>query len=132
MLIDRYAVETELGGELKLVEVAIVELVPFLRIEIGVRQHHPGGAIFVGKTHVQIRIGHEMKHEAFHPRPCFPRLRPIVRPPARFASAARLAGVSAKPLGWCGRSCLLPFEETSEPIPRRAAGSLARRRAPRG
>src|SRR5262249_41602161 len=110
MLIDRYAVETELGGEPKLVEGAILWVGSFLRLEISVRKHHPGGAIFVGKTHVQIRIGHEMKHEDFHRRLRFPRLRPIVRPPARFASAARLAGVSAKPLGWCGRSCLLPFE----------------------
>src|SRR5262245_11712199 len=133
MLVDRYAVETELGGELELVEVAIVELVPFLRIEIGVRQHHPGGATFVGKTHVQIRIGHKMKHEDFHRAApfSFACRRLYVRPHV-LPAPPRLAGATTEPLGCCGRSCPLPFEETSEPIPRRAAGSLPRRRAPRG
>src|SRR5262245_7481166 len=68
MLIDGYAVETELGGELELVEIAVVELVPLLRIEVAVRQDHPGGTMLVGEVHVQIGIGHEMKHEDFHRR----------------------------------------------------------------
>src|SRR5262249_60369769 len=66
MLVDRNAVEAELGGEFELVEIAVVELVPFLRIEIAVRQDHPGGAILVGVVHVQIGVGHEMKNEDFH------------------------------------------------------------------
>src|SRR5262244_1372938 len=68
MLVDRNAVEAELGGELELVEIAVVELVPLLRIEVAVRQDHPGGAILVGVGHVQVGIGHEMKHEDFHRR----------------------------------------------------------------
>src|SRR5262249_57018797 len=68
MLVDRYAVEAELGGELELVEIAVVELVSLLRIEVAVRQDHPGGAILVAEVHVQIGIGHEMKHEDFHRR----------------------------------------------------------------
>ena len=44
MLVDRDAVEAKLGGEFELVEIAVVELVALLRIEIAVRQHHPGGA----------------------------------------------------------------------------------------
>src|SRR5215471_15013327 len=68
MLVDRNAVEAELGGELELVEIAVVELVTLLRIEVAVRQDHPGGAILVAEVHVQICIGHEMKHEDFHRR----------------------------------------------------------------
>src|SRR6266436_4971710 len=107
MLVDRYAVEAELGRELEFVEIAIIELVPFLRIEIGVRQHHPGGAIFVGETHVQISVGHEVKHEDFHRRLRFPRFSLIVRRPACFASVARFSekGVREKLAGW-GIECI--------------------------
>ena len=66
MLVDGNAVEAELGGKLELVEIAIVELVPLDRIEIRVRQHHPGSAMLVGIAHVQIGIGHQMEHEDFH------------------------------------------------------------------
>src|SRR5262249_13781040 len=68
MLVDGNAGEAELGGKLELVEIAVVELVPLLRIEIAVRPDHPGGAILVAEVHVQIGIGHEMKHEHFHRR----------------------------------------------------------------
>ena len=44
MLVDGDAVEAELGGKLELIEIAVVELVAFLGIEIAVRQHHPGSA----------------------------------------------------------------------------------------
>jgi hypothetical protein len=71
MLVDRNAVEAELVRQLQLVEIAIVELVPLGRVEVGVWQHHPGGAVFVLVAHVQMRIGHQMKHEDFH-RGAFP------------------------------------------------------------
>ena len=100
MLVDRYAVEAELRGELELVEITVVELVPFLRIEIGVRQHHPGGAIFIAEAHVQISVGHEVKHEDFHRRlrQGAPRGNLIVRCRPCFTSGARLAGATADPL----------------------------------
>src|SRR5262245_49259297 len=95
MLVDRYTVETKLGGELELVEIAVVELVPFLRIEVAVRQDHPGGAVPVGVAHVQVGIGHEMKHEDFHragSRTCCSPWT-IVRGSACFTSVARDLGV---------------------------------------
>src|SRR5262245_54127999 len=104
MLVDRNAVEAELGGELELVEIAVVELVPFLRIEVAVRQDHPGGAILVGEVHVQVGIGHEMKHEDFHragSRTCSSP-RTIVRGSGCFTSVAPTFAfaVAARPGKW--------------------------------
>src|SRR5439155_19976004 len=66
MFIDRDAVKAELSRKLQFVEIAIVELVALLRIEISVRQYDPGSAIFLRVAHVQIGIRHEMKKEDFH------------------------------------------------------------------
>ena len=66
MLVDGDAVVAELGDELELVEVAVVELVALLRVEIGVRQHHPGGAVLLRVAHVEVRVGHQMEREDFH------------------------------------------------------------------
>src|SRR3954452_16062526 len=66
MLVDRDAVEAELRGHFKLVEVAIVKLVALLRIKIGIRQHHPRGAVFLRIAHVQLGIRHQVEHEDFH------------------------------------------------------------------
>ncbi len=66
MLVHRDAVEAELGRHFELVEIAVVELVAFLRIEVRVRQHHPGGAVLVLEAHVQIGIGHQVEDEDPH------------------------------------------------------------------
>src|ERR1700730_15599859 len=66
MLVDGNAVEAELGGEFEFVEIPVVQFVALLRIEVAVRQHHPGGAVLIGIAHVQIRVGHEMENEDFH------------------------------------------------------------------
>ena len=66
MLVDGNAVEAELRGEFELIEIAVVELVALLRIEIGVRQHHPCGAVFFRIAHVQMGIRHQMEYEDFH------------------------------------------------------------------
>src|SRR5215475_2338945 len=66
MLIDGDAIEAELRRKLELVEVAVVELMALLRIEIGVGQHHPGGAILFRIAHVEVGIRHQMEQEDLH------------------------------------------------------------------
>src|SRR5947209_3366509 len=66
MLIDGDAVEAELGCKLQLVEIAVIELVALLRVEMGVRQNHPGGAIFPRSSEVEIGIRHEVKEKDLH------------------------------------------------------------------
>src|SRR5215469_17757739 len=68
MLVDRDAVEAELGGELQFVEIAVVKPVTFHRIEIGVGQHDPIGAVFLLIIHIQIGVRHQMKEQDFHGR----------------------------------------------------------------
>src|SRR5262249_13158393 len=93
MLVDRNAVEAELGGELELVQIAVVKFVTFDWIEIAVRQHDPGCAVLVGIAHVEIGIGHQMKHEDFHGASrIFPWSRPmIVRAAPSFTSGRMTA-----------------------------------------
>jgi hypothetical protein len=47
VLVHAYAVEAELGAELELVEIAIVERVPLLRIVVAVGQDDPHRAVLV-------------------------------------------------------------------------------------
>ena len=74
VLVDRDAVEAKLGGKLQLVEIAVVERVALLRVEIAVRQHHPGSAILLVIAHVEIGIGHQVKDEDLHGT--VPRMKP--------------------------------------------------------
>src|SRR5208282_475178 len=73
VLVDAYAVETELLGVLKFVEIAIVKKMPLLRIIVPVGQSHPGGRVFAFIVEVGGEFGpwHEVKEVELHRASCF-------------------------------------------------------------
>ena len=66
MLVDGDAVEAEFGGELELVEIAVVELMALHGIEIAVGQHHPDAFVPVLHAEVQVGVGHQVEEGDFH------------------------------------------------------------------
>ena len=83
VLVDADAVEAELIGEFQLADVAAIELLADLRIEIRVRQRYPGGVVTVGVAEVQVGVGHEVEEERFHP--CAPWKKALSRGPMSLA-----------------------------------------------
>src|SRR3954464_9852839 len=63
VLVHRDDVETQLLAVLQLVEVAVVEPVALLRIEVAVRQRDPYGAVLAPRREIEIRVGHEVKKD---------------------------------------------------------------------
>ena len=58
MLVHRDDVEAELLAVLELIQIAVVELVALLRIEILVRQRHPDRAVLLALGKVEVRVRH--------------------------------------------------------------------------
>jgi hypothetical protein len=61
MLVHRDRVETELFAVLELVEIAVVEPVALLRVEVLVRQLHPHRTVPAPRLEVEVGIGHQVK-----------------------------------------------------------------------
>ena len=65
------AVEAKLIGQFEFADVALVKLLAELRIEIRIGQCHPGRIVPVRIGEIQIRVGHQVEEERFHPlAPC--------------------------------------------------------------
>src|SRR5438876_522713 len=66
MLVHREHIEAEFFAVLELVEVAVVELVSLLRVEVAVGQRHPHGAVLAPLGEVEVRVRHEMEQHYLH------------------------------------------------------------------
>ena len=61
VFVDADAVEAELGAELELVEIAVVERMSLARVVVAVGQHDPDAAVLVLHREIELGIGHQMK-----------------------------------------------------------------------
>src|SRR6185436_6351350 len=66
MLVHRHRVEAELLAVLQLVEIAVVELVALLRVEVLVRQLHPHGAVPAPGLEVEVGVRHQVEQDYLH------------------------------------------------------------------
>src|SRR5437764_6339457 len=66
MFVHRDHIEAERFAVLELIEIAVIELVPLLPIEVAVGQRHPHGAVLAPRGEVEVRIGHEMEENYLH------------------------------------------------------------------
>src|SRR5258707_12629 len=66
MLVHPDRVEAELLAVLELVEIAVVELVPLLRVEVAVGQRHPDPAVLAPGREVEVGVRHQMKEDYLH------------------------------------------------------------------
>ena len=66
VLVDAEPVEAELLAVFELVEIAVVEFVPLLGVEIAVGQNHPCRPVFLVVVEIEIGVGHQMKEKDLH------------------------------------------------------------------
>jgi hypothetical protein len=66
VLVHADAVEAELGAKLELIEIAVVERVPLLRVVIAVGQDNPDRAVFLLHAEIEIRVGHQVEAHDLH------------------------------------------------------------------
>ena len=67
MLVDAHAVESELVGQLQLIQVAVVDLVAALSVVQVVLAHDPGRVVVGCEIGRQVRPRHQVKREEAHP-----------------------------------------------------------------
>ena len=58
MLVDAHTVETEFLAHLELVEIGVIEVMPHLGIEIGIRIDDPGCLVLFVVIQIETRVGH--------------------------------------------------------------------------
>src|SRR5262245_25878753 len=66
VLVDRDHVEAELLAVLQLVEEAVVELVPLLRVEVLVRQLDPHRAVLASGLEIEVGVRHQVEEDYLH------------------------------------------------------------------
>jgi len=62
MFIDADAVEAEFGREFQFIEISVVQRIAIFRVEIAVRQGQPDRIVLFTIAHIEIGVGHQMKH----------------------------------------------------------------------
>ena len=60
------AVEAQLFGVFKFIQIAVVEFMPFFRGELCVGISYPTGVVFLVVVWIDIGIRHEVKEKNFH------------------------------------------------------------------
>src|ERR1700722_10043553 len=68
VLVDAEAVEAQLVGVFELVEVTVVERVPFDRIVVAVGQRHPRRIVTLGIGQIEVGVRHQVERDELHGR----------------------------------------------------------------
>ena len=89
MLVHRQGVEAQRFAVLELVQIAVIEPVALLGIEVLIRKIYPHRAVAAARLEIELGIGHEMKENEVHAEA------PLAN---RVTSSQNSSGVSA-----CGR-----------------------------
>jgi hypothetical protein len=66
VLVDADAVEPDLRGKNKLIDIFLVEPWAFFGIVMGVRQEHPIGPVRIGLVEIEMPIRHQVEREELH------------------------------------------------------------------